>query len=92
MKLLYKYPQQAFPYQKLLDENLRRTREEPEYELLDTGIFDENRYFDVTTEYAKNSPEDILVRISVTNRGPLEASIHLLPTLCFVTPGLGTIL
>ena len=83
MKLLYKYPQKAFPYQKLLEENLRRTRQDPEYELLDTGIFDENRYFDITTEYAKNAPEDILVRISVANRGPQEASIHLLPTLWF---------
>ena len=83
MKLLYKYPQAAFPYQKLLDENLKRTRQEPEYELLDTGIFDENQYFDITTEYAKNSPEDILIRISVSNRGPQEASLHLLPTLWF---------
>jgi len=83
MKFLYKYPQKAFPYQELLEENLRRTRQEPEYELLDTGIFDEDRYFDITTEYAKNSPEDILIRISVTNRGPEEASIHLLPTLWF---------
>jgi len=83
MKLLYKYPQQAFPYADLLNENLRRTRLDPEYELLDTGIFNDNRYFDITIEYAKNTPEDILMRISVANRGPLEASIHLLPTLWF---------
>jgi hypothetical protein len=83
MKLLYKYPQKAFPYHDLLEVNQKRSRQEPEYELLDTGIFDENRYFDITTEYAKNSAEDILVRISVTNRGPQEASIHLLPTLWF---------
>jgi len=83
MKFLYKYPQEAFPYQKLLDENMRRTRQDPEYELLDTGIFDGDRYFDITVEYAKNTPEDILVRISVTNRGGQEASIHLLPTLWF---------
>ena len=83
MKLLYKYPQAAFPYQQLLEENLKRTRQDPEYELLDTGVFDENRYFDITTEYAKHSAQDILVRISVTNRGPEEANIHLLPTLWF---------
>jgi len=83
MKLLYKYPQKAFPYQNLLDENLARTRLEPEYELLDTGIFDDNRYFDITTEYAKNTPEDILVKFTVTNNGPDEASLHLLPTLWF---------
>ncbi len=83
MKLLYKYPQQAYPYKQLLDENQRRTRQDPEFELLDTGIFDEDRYFDITTEYAKNTPEDILVRISVANRGPQEAVIHLLPALWF---------
>jgi hypothetical protein len=83
MKLLYKYPHKAFPYKQLLDENLRRSREEAEYELLDTGIFDDSRYFDITVEYAKNTPEDILVRISAVNRGPQEASLHLLPTLWF---------
>ena len=91
MKLLYKYPQGAFPYQKLLDENLRRTRQEPEYELLDTGIFDENRYFDITTEYAKNSSEDILVRISVANRGPRKQAFICYPPCGFETPGAGII-
>ncbi|MDE2028232.1 MAG: glucosidase, partial [Candidatus Omnitrophica bacterium] len=83
MKHLYKYPQKAFPYQKLRDENSKRTRQMPEYELLDTGIFDDNSYFEIVTEYAKNAPEDILMRISVTNRGPKEAVLHLLPTLWF---------
>src|SRR4030095_8066742 len=69
MKLLYKYPQAAFPYGDLVQTNSRRTREEMEYELLDTGVFHENRYFDVFVEYAKASPEDLLVQITVTNRG-----------------------
>src|SRR6185436_2905212 len=70
MKALYKYPQRAFPYKQLVSENRRRTRTEPEFELGDTGIFDDNRYFDVVLEYAKASPNDILIRISVSNRGP----------------------
>jgi hypothetical protein len=81
MKALYKYPQRAFPYADLVAENRRRGREAPEYELLDTGVFAEDRYFDVQVEYAKAAPDDILIRISVTNRGPDAAPIHLLPTL-----------
>jgi hypothetical protein len=81
MKALYKYPQSAFPYDWLVAENQRRTRNDPEFELVDTGIFDQNRYFDVFAEYAKNSPDDILIRITVANRGPQTAVIHLLPTL-----------
>ena len=83
LKALYKYPQQEFPYARLLDENRRRDRYAPEFELLDTGVFDENRYFDVFTEYAKDSPTDILIRITVHNRGPEAADLHLLPQLWF---------
>ncbi len=83
MKFLYKYPQAAFPYQQLLDENRARGRSKPEYELIDTGIFDEDKYFDVLVEYAKASAEDILVRISVTNRGTEPAPLRLLPTIWF---------
>ncbi len=83
MKYLYKYPQQEFPYRDLEETNGRRSREEFEYELLDTGVFDADRYFDVFVEYAKAGPEDIMVRISIHNRGPETANIHLLPTLWF---------
>ncbi len=83
MKYLYKYPQQAFPYAELRAENARRSRLDPEYELLDTGIFDADRYFDVFIEYAKAGPNDILVRITAANRGPEAAALHLLPTLWF---------
>ena len=83
MKYLYKYPQGAFPYADLVAENRRRSRFDPEYELLDTGIFDEDRYFDVFVEYAKAAPDDILIRISAVNRGPDAATLHLLPTLWF---------
>jgi hypothetical protein len=83
MKYLYKYPQSEYPYSDLVETNKRRSREEMEYELLDTGIFDEDRYFDVFVEYAKADPEDTLIRISVFNRGPEAAQIHLLPTLWF---------
>ncbi len=83
MKALYKYPQAAFPYEQLLEENGRRGVEEPEYEITDTGVFAENRYFDVFAEYAKGSPNDILIRITVANRGPETAALHLLPTLWF---------
>ena len=83
MKCLYKYPQRAFPYDELVAENGRRTRRDPEYELLDTGIFDDGRYFDVAVEYAKAAPDDILIRISAANRGPEAALLHLLPTLWF---------
>src|SRR5712672_4188482 len=83
MKYLYKYPQREYPYRDLVETNRRRSREEFEYELLDTGVFDDNRYFDVFVEYAKESPEDILIQISVHNRGPETAELHLLPTLWF---------
>jgi hypothetical protein len=83
MKWLYKYPQQAYPYLNLVETNRHRSRNEFEYELLDTGVFHENRYFDVFVEYAKASPEDILVRITAVNRGPDAAELHLLPTLWF---------
>ena len=83
MKALYKYPQAAFPYEQLYDENRRRSRLDPEFEISDTGIFDENRYFDVTVEYAKASANDILIQIEVANRGPERARIHVLPTLWF---------
>jgi hypothetical protein len=83
MKYLYKYPQREYPYRDLLDTNRRRTKDELEYELLDTGIFDDDRYFDVFLEYAKAGPEDILIRVSVHNRGKEAARLHLLPTLWF---------
>jgi hypothetical protein len=83
LKALYKYPQRAFPYAALLEENGRRGRDEPELELVDTGALDEDRYFDVFVEYAKDGPDDILVLITAVNRGPEPAPIHLLPTLWF---------
>jgi hypothetical protein len=83
MKCLYKYPQQEFPYRDLVETNRRRSREEFEYELINTGVFDADRYFDVFVEYAKAEPEDILIRISVHNRGPEKAELHLLPSLWF---------
>ena len=83
MKYLYKYPQAAFPYSDLVATNRSRSRYEFEYELLDTGVFDQNRYFDVFVEYAKGSPEDILVKITVYNRGPEPANLNVLPTLWF---------
>ena len=83
MKYLYKYPQAAFPYDDLVRTNRSRGRGEFEYELLDTGVFDNDRYFDVLVEYAKASPEDILVRITASNRGPEPAELHLLPTVWF---------
>jgi hypothetical protein len=82
MKYLYKYPQAAYPYDRLVQEG-RRSRSEPEFELLDSGVFEENRYFDVFVEYAKAGPEDICIRISVVNRGPDTAALELLPTLWF---------
>ncbi len=87
MKYLYKYPQREYPYRDLIETNRKRSREEMEYELLDTGIFDDDRYFDVFVEYAKHAPEDILVRISVHNRGPDAARLRVLPTLWFATRG-----
>jgi hypothetical protein len=83
MKYLYKYPQSAYPYDDLVATNGKRARSEQEYELLDTGVFDDDRYFDVFIEYAKASPEDICIQITVHNRGPSAASVHLLPTLWF---------
>jgi hypothetical protein len=83
MKYLYKYPQGAFPYDDLVSTSKRRNRGEMEYELLDTGIFNGDRYFDVLVEYAKETPEDILIQIAVSNRGPERATLHVLPTLWF---------
>ena len=83
MKYLYKYPQAAFPYADLVETNRRRNRDEMEYELLDTGVFQNDRYFDVFVEYAKADPEDLLVKISAVNRGPEPAEVHVLPTLWF---------
>jgi von Willebrand factor type A domain len=83
MKYLYKYPQREFPYRDLVETNRGRSRQDFEYELIDTGIFNDNRYFDVFVEYAKEDPEDILIRVTVHNRGPEDARIHVLPTLWF---------
>lgn len=83
MKFLYKYPQNPFPYSNLVETNRSRSRQEMEYELLDTGIFDDDRYFDVFVEYAKAAPEDVLIRITICNRGPDSAPIDVLPTLWF---------
>jgi hypothetical protein len=83
MKYLYKYPQAAYPYTDLVETNRRRSRDEMEYELLDTGIFDGDRYFDVFVEYAKASANDVLIKISIHNRGPEDATLHVLPTLWF---------
>ncbi len=83
LRALYKYPQTEFPYQRLRDENHRRGRSEPEFELLDTGIFDGSRYFDVFADYAKSGPDDLLIQITVANRGPEAAELHVLPTLWF---------
>jgi hypothetical protein len=83
MKALYKYPQAEFPYARLVEENARRGKTDPEFELLDTGVLAEERYFDVLVEYAKASPNDVLIRITVANRGPESAVLHLLPTLWF---------
>jgi hypothetical protein len=83
LKALYKYPQAEFPYARLVEENGRRSRNDPEFELQDTGVFGGNRYFDVFAEYAKQTPDDILIRITVANRGPDAATLHLLPTVWF---------
>jgi hypothetical protein len=83
MKYLYKYPQAAFPYESLVENNRLRNRHEFEYELLDTGVFEEDRYFDVLVEYAKTSPEDTIIQITVSNRGPEPAELHVLPTIWF---------
>src|SRR6187399_185577 len=83
MKYLYKYPHAAYPYGDLVDTNKRRNKEEMEYELLDTGVFNDDRYCDVFVEYAKDSPDDICIQISVCNRGKETTSLHVLPTLWF---------
>ena len=83
LKALYKYPQAEFPYERLVRENRERGKSDPEFELADTGVFDDQRYFDVFAEYAKADPDDILIRITVANRGPEAATVHLLPTLWF---------
>ncbi|OGL14930.1 MAG: glucosidase [Candidatus Rokubacteria bacterium RIFCSPLOWO2_12_FULL_71_22] len=83
MRYLYKYPQAAFPYTQLLEENRRRDRRAPEFELIDTGVFDDDRYFDVVVEYAKAAPDDLLIGVHVTNRGPEGAELCLLPTLWY---------
>jgi hypothetical protein len=83
MKAIYKYPQAEFPYGALVSENARRGKADPEFELANTGVFDENRYFDVAAEYAKTSPDDVLIRLTVSNRGPERAPIVVLPTLWF---------
>src|SRR5918996_5296862 len=83
MKYLYKYPQREYPYNWLVEENRHRNRQSLEFELLNTGIFDEDRYFDVFVEYAKATPEDILIRFRVVNRGPDPAQLQLLPTIWF---------
>ncbi|HEX3624730.1 MAG TPA: glucosidase [Verrucomicrobiae bacterium] len=83
LKFLYKYPQAEYPYSRLVDENRRRGADQPEFELLDTGVFDDNRYFDVFVEYAKAAPDDILMVVTVHNRGPEPAKLFLLPQICF---------
>src|SRR4029450_7281501 len=83
MRMLYKYPQREYPYADLVATNRSRSRAEFEYELLNTGVFAESRYFDVEVEYAKATPEDVLLRITVHNRGPEQADLRLLPTLWF---------
>lgn len=83
MKMLYKYPQSRFPYEKLVEENKRRSRKEPEYEIMDTGIFDNDDYFDIFIEYAKAEPEDILVKVTAINRSSKDAVLHFLPTVWF---------
>ncbi|HMN96987.1 MAG TPA: glucosidase [Phycisphaerales bacterium] len=83
MKALYRYPHAAYPYDQIVAENRRRTKLDPEYELLDTGVLDDGRFFDLFVEYAKASPDDILIRLTVANRGPEPATLHLLPTLWF---------
>src|ERR1700752_4624711 len=83
LKMLYKYPQREFPYAQLVRENRSRGKSQPEFELLDTGVFDDDRYFDVFVEYAKADTEDVLIKITVANRGPEAANLHLLPTVWF---------
>src|ERR1043165_3155498 len=84
MKSLYKYPHEAYPYEELLQQNRGRAKSEPEFELIDAGVFSDNRYFDVQVEYAKADVEDLCIRITVANRGRETARIRLLPTLWFL--------
>ena len=90
MKMLYKYPQAAFPYEQLVNENGRRDKQQSEYDLIDTGLFEEDRYFDVFVEYAKAAHDDILMRVTAHNRGPDPARLVLLPQLGFATRGHGS--
>src|SRR6266540_2364506 len=83
LKMLYKYPQREFPYDWLVEENHRRGKDAPEFELLDTGVFDDDRYFDVFVEYAKAGPDDLLMLVTVHNRGPEQAVLHVLPQVLF---------
>ena len=83
LKQLYKYPQREFPYAQLVEENRRAGKDRPEFELLDTGIFDDDHYHDVVIEYAKAAPDDLLMKITVHNRGPEAATLHVLPQLWF---------
>ncbi len=83
MKMLYKYPQSRFPYEALIEENKKRNRKQPEFELQHTGVFDEDKYFDIFIEYAKAGPDDILIKITAHNRGPSQALLHIIPTLWF---------
>ncbi len=83
MKALYKYPQAAFPYRRLIDENARRSQAQPEFELVDTGVFEDDAYFDIVVEYAKRAPDDLLVRITATNRARTAAPLHIVPQLWF---------
>ena len=83
MKALYKYPQREYPYAKIVEENRKHSNQDPEYEIEDTGVFLDNRYWDVFAEYAKGGPNDVLIKITVCNRGPERSKIHLLPTLWY---------
>ena len=83
MKALYKYPQTEYPYGWLVDENQKRSLSDPEFELTDTGVFNENRYWDVYVEYAKVTPNDILIRVSAKNRGPDASTLYLIPQLWY---------
>ena len=83
MEALYKYPQAEYPYARLVEENKNRSFQDPEFELEDTGVFDESKYWDIYAEYAKGGPNDILIKIRVCNRGPETSVIHLLPTLWY---------
>src|SRR6516165_6667477 len=82
-RMLYKYPHAAFPYARLVEENARRGKQQPEFEIIDTGVFDDDRYFDVDIEYAKAGPDDVLLRVTAVNRGPEAAAIHILPQAWF---------